>query len=87
MCYTATAATMCTLAQTNRIPCYYQEKEYKGSCSEPKHEVQTKTSLRDETVHTEPSIGDPLPGSQAKTGKQAHKPGIGEIGIYEFFIH
>ena len=53
---------------------------------EPKHTVQTKTSSRCRTVCTEPLLGDPLPGSQATMEMQGHKPELGDIGIYVFFI-
>ena len=37
-------------------------------------------------MHTEPLLGDPLPGSQATTKVHGHKPDSGDIGIYEFLI-
>ena len=52
----------------------------------PNHFVQTKMSLRCRTVHTEPLLGDPLPGSQATMEMQGHKQELGDIGIYEFLI-
>ena len=56
-------------------------------CIRDRYKAQSKTSLRDETVCTEPLIGNTLPDSQATTSKQPHKPGIGEVDIYEFIIH
>ena len=52
----------------------------------PKHSVQIKTSSRCKIVCTEPLLGDPLPGSQATMEMQGHKPELGDIGTYEFFI-
>ena len=43
---------------------------------------QINTSLRCKTAHTKPSLGDPLPGSQATTDVKGHKPGLGNIGKY-----
>ena len=43
-------------------------------------------SSRHKTVHTEPLLGDPLPGSQATSETKGEKPVIGETGTYEFLI-
>ena len=51
-----------------------------------KYLSQIKTSSKYRTVHTEPLLGDPLPGSQAITKVHGHKPDSGDIGIYEFLI-
>ena len=41
---------------------------------------QIKTSSKHTTVITEPSIGDPIPGSQAIVKKNGHMPDLGDIG-------
>ena len=51
-----------------------------------KQSAQMKTFSRNKAVHTEPLLGDPLPGSQATSGTKGQKPGIGKIGMYEFLI-
>ena len=51
-----------------------------------KQSAQMKMSSRHKTVHTEPLLGDPLPGSQATSGMKGQKPGIGKIGTCEFLI-
>ena len=51
-----------------------------------KYPSQIKASSKHRTVITEPSIGGPLPGSQAIAKVNGHKPDPGDIGIYEFFI-
>ena len=47
---------------------------------------QIKISSKYKTAHTEPLLGDPLPGSQATTKVNGHKPDSGDIGIYEFLV-
>ena len=42
-----------------------------------------KISSRCTTVHTEPLLGDPLPGSKATVKMQGHKPGLSNIDIYQ----
>ena len=51
-----------------------------------KHPSQIKISSKYRTAITEPSLGDPLPGSQATAKVNGHMPGSGDIGIYEFLI-
>ena len=51
-----------------------------------KYPSQIKTSSKYRTVHTEPLLGHPLPGSQATTKIHGHKPDSGDIGTYEFLI-
>ena len=51
-----------------------------------KQSIQMKLTSKHKTVHTEPLLGDPLPGSQATLGTQGQKPGIGKVGIYGFLI-
>ena len=55
-------------------------------CGKAKYPSQIKTSSKYRTVHTEPLLGDPLPGSQATMKVHGHKPDSGDIGIYKFFI-
>ena len=43
---------------------------------------QIKTSSKCRTVHTEPLLGNPLPGSQATMKVHGHKPDSGDIGTY-----
>ena len=45
-----------------------------------------KTTSRCPTVCAEPLLGDLLPGSQATTKMQGHKPQLGNIGVYQFLI-
>ena len=51
-----------------------------------KYPSQIKISSNYRTAHTEPLLGDPLPGSQATMKEYGHKPDSGDIGIYEFLI-
>ena len=51
-----------------------------------KYPSQIKTSSKYRTVHTEPLLGNPLPGSQATMKVHGHKPDSGDTGIYEFLI-
>ena len=55
-------------------------------CGKAKYPSQIKTSSKYRTVHTEPLLGDPLPGSQATTKVHGHKPDSGDIGIHKFLI-
>ena len=55
-------------------------------CGKAKHPSQIKISSKYRTAHTEPLLGNPLPGSQATTKVYGHKPDSGDIGIYEFLI-
>ena len=55
-------------------------------CGKAKYPSQIKISSKYRTAHTEPLLGDPLPGSQAPTKVYGHKPDSGDIGIYEFLI-
>ena len=55
-------------------------------CGKAKYPSQIKASLKYRTVHTEPLLGDPLPGSQTTTKVHGHKPDSGDIGIYKFLI-
>ena len=47
---------------------------------------QTKTFSKHTTAIAEPSIGDPLPDSQATVKINGHIPDSGDIGIYKFLI-
>ena len=51
-----------------------------------KHPSQIKISSKHTTAITEPSLGDPLPGSQVTVKVNGHMPNSGDIGIYEFLI-
>ena len=51
-----------------------------------KYPSQIKISSKYRTVHTEPLLGNPLPGSQATTKVHGHKPDSGDIGMYKFLI-
>ena len=51
-----------------------------------KYPSQTKISSKHTTAIAEPSIGDPLPDSQATVKINGHMPDPGDIGIYEFLI-
>ena len=51
-----------------------------------KYSSQIKTSSKYRTVHTEPLLGDPLPGSQVTMKVHGHKPNSGDIGVYKFLI-
>ena len=51
-----------------------------------KHPSQSKICSKHRTAITEPSLGDPLPGSQATVKVNGHMPDSGDIGIYEFLI-
>ena len=51
-----------------------------------KYPSQIETSSKYRTIHTEPLLGDPLPGSQAITKVHGHKPDSGDIGTYKFLI-
>ena len=55
-------------------------------CGKAKYPSQIKTSFKYRTVHTEPLLGDPLPGSQATMKVHGHKPDSGDIDIYKFLI-
>ena len=57
-----------------------------NSHGKAKYASQIKTSSKYRTVHTEPLLGDPLPGSQATMKIHGHKPDSGDIGKYEFLI-
>ena len=50
------------------------------------HPSQFKISSKHTTAIAEPSIGDPLPGSQATVKVNGDMPDPGDIGIYEFLI-
>ena len=56
------------------------------SCGKAKYPSQIKISSKYRTAHTEPLLGNPLPGSQAITKVYGHKPDSGDIGMYEFLI-
>ena len=49
-----------------------------------KYPSQIKISSKHRTAITEPSVGYPLPGSQATARVNGHMPDSGDIGIYEF---
>ena len=51
-----------------------------------KYPSQIKISSKYRTASTEPSLGNPLPGSQATAMVKGHKPYSGDIGTYEFLI-
>ena len=51
-----------------------------------KYPSQIKTSSKYRTVHTEPLLGNPLPGSQSTMKVHGHKLDSGDIGIYKFLI-
>ena len=55
-------------------------------CEKAKYPSQIKTSSKYRTVHTDPLLGNPLPGSQATMKVCGHKPDSGDIGIYKFLI-
>ena len=56
------------------------------SSGKAKHPSQIKISSKHRTAITEPSLGDPLPGSQAIVRVNGHMPDSGDIGMYEFLI-
>ena len=56
------------------------------SSEKAKYPSQTKTSSKHTTAIAEPSIGDPLPDSQAAVKINGHIPDSGDIGIYNFLI-
>ena len=56
------------------------------SSGKAKHPSQIKISSKHRTAITEPSIGDPLPGSQATARVNGHMPDSGDTGTYEFLI-
>ena len=56
------------------------------SSGKAKHPSQIKTSSKHITVITEPSIADPIPGSQAIVKINGGMPDPDDIGIYEFLI-
>ena len=56
------------------------------SSGKAKHPSQIKISSKHRTAITEPSLGNPLPGSQATVKVNGHMPDSGDIGIYEFLI-
>ena len=56
------------------------------SSGKAKHPSQIKISSQHRTAITEPSVGDPLPGSQATVKVNGHVPDPGDIGMYEFLI-
>ena len=51
-----------------------------------KYPSQIKTSSKYRIVHTEPLLGDPLPGSQATMKVHGQMPDSGDIGMHEFLI-
>ena len=51
-----------------------------------KYPSQIKISSKYTTAITEPLLCNPLPGSQANTKVNGHKPDSGDIGIYEVLI-
>ena len=51
-----------------------------------KYPSQIKTSSKNTTVHTEPLLGNPLPGSQATMKVHGPKSDSGDIGLYEFLV-
>ena len=56
------------------------------SSGKAKYPCQIKISSKHRTAITEPSLGDPPPGSQATVKVNGHMPNSGDIGIYEFLI-
>ena len=56
------------------------------SSGKVKHPSQIKTSSKHTTAIAEPSIGDPIPDSQATVKVSGHTLDLGDIGIYEFLI-
>ena len=53
-------------------------------CGKAKYPSQIKMSSKYRTAHTEPLLGNPLPGSQVTTKVSGYKPDSGDIGIYKF---
>ena len=51
-----------------------------------KYPSQIKVSSKYRTAHTEPLLGNPLPGSKATMKVHGHKPDSGDIGICKFLI-
>ena len=51
-----------------------------------KYPSQIKISSKYRTAHTEPLLGNLLPGSQATMKVHGHKPDSGDIGVYKFLI-
>ena len=51
-----------------------------------KYPSQIKPSSKYRNVHTEPLLGDSLPGIQATMKVHDHMPDSGDIGTYEFLI-
>ena len=56
------------------------------SSGKAKHPSHIKISSKHRTAIIEPSLDDPLPGSQATARINGHMPDSGDIGIYEFLI-
>ena len=56
------------------------------SSGKAKHPSQIKISSKHRNAITEPSLGDPLPGSQANVRVNGHMPDSGDIGTYEFLM-
>ena len=56
------------------------------SSGKAKYPSQIEISSKHRTAITEPSLGDPLPGSQATAQVNGHMPDSGDIGKYEFLI-
>ena len=56
------------------------------SSGKAKHPSQIKISSKHRTAITEPSLGDPLPGSQATARVNGHMSDSGNIGVYRFLI-
>ena len=54
------------------------------SSGKAKHPSQIKISSKHRTAITEPSLGDPLPDSQATVRVNGHMPDSDDIGISEF---
>ena len=56
------------------------------SSGKAKHPSQIKISSKKETAIIEPSLDDPLPGSQATVRVNGHMPDSGDTGMYEYLI-
>ena len=56
------------------------------SSGKAKHPSQIKTSSKHTTAMAKPSVGDPLPGSQATVKVNGDMSDPGDIGTYEFLI-
>ena len=56
------------------------------SSGKAKHPSQIIISSKHRTAVTKPSLGDPLPGSQATARVNGHMPDLGDISMYECLI-